>query len=131
MNEITIKNKKRTFGKALFCIAVLFAAFMSFSCIIVTDCDGSGRMTSASISDDNEIVRVYVDGWSSSFSVDVEVWVDGRYRSSYYIDNQYYNVFDNCIKVEMNRAIPSGATVKISPEKDDSGFSGYIELVAK
>lgn len=124
-------STKRNGAKIFFVLALAFVTMMSFSCVIVAEGETKAYMTSARIDDDSQTIRVYVDGVSTSYTVEVQVWINGIHYTKYYPDSQYYSLSDGCIEIEMNRIIPVGSTIKISPAEGNDGLRGYIEIVVE
>lgn len=75
-------------------------------------------------------IYVYFSSWPSNPEVDIDVYVNKKWNSSYYIKSQDFCAFKDSKKTEitLNKKVPKNSRVVITPTFENDDLYGSAEL---
>ena len=75
-------------------------------------------------------IYVYFSSWPSNPEVDIDVYVNKKWDSSYYIKSQDFCAFKDSKKTEitLNKKVPKNSRVVITPTFENDDLFGSAEL---
>ncbi len=112
--------------------------YIIISLFFMTSCDDliSSMLFSAEIESakwaDGSYKRIYVyfSSWPSNPEVDLDIYVNKKLDSNYYIKSQDFFIFENSKRSEitLNKEVPKNSRVVITPKIENDDLYGSAEL---